>query len=79
MSACFLCCISSHCKKVYFLTVYCCQKDNTFTKFAFQLVAKVTKSVHIHSVYFCSKKFHTFDFYYFIHNISQSSLSQFAL
>ena len=77
--SCFLCRISSHCKKVHLALIYCSKDNDALAKLLFQLVTKITKSVHVNALYLGSKEFHTFYFYNLIHNISQSTLSQFAL
>ena len=79
MSTLFHCRICRSYHQADFSIISGCQNNNTFSEFFFELISKITKPVHIDSIPLCCKKFHTFDFYYFIHNISQSSLSQFAL
>ena len=62
-----ICC---HCNKAYFSTCRGCKNDHTFTKFFFQLISKITKTIHIYIIYFCSNQFYTFYFCNLIRYIS---------
>ena len=59
MRSCFLSCICSHSKKIYFTPVYSCKNNNTFSDLFFELISKITKSVHVNALYLGSKEFHS--------------------
>mgnify|MGYP007090569836 CR=1 FL=1 len=77
--SCFLSCICSHSKKVYFTSVYSCKNNNTFSDLFFELISKITKSVHINALNLGCKEFYAFNINDLVHNITERSLSQFAL
>ena len=79
MSALFHRFIRRHSNKTYFSFMSRCKKYHTFSDLTFQLIAKVTQSVHIYVIYRNSQQSYAIYLYSLIHNITHCFLCSFAL
>ena len=60
-------------------SVYRCKDNNALSDLLFELITKITQSVHVNALNLSCKEFHTLDIYDLVHDIAKRSLSQFAL
>ena len=71
--------IGHGCHQADFSVCHGCDQHNAFTDLLAELVAKVTQTIHVYTLYLCRKELHAVYFAYLIHYVAQRILCQLAL